>query len=95
MKRPTKPKVNNGPANPRHRAEAKVKAEKFIADCEASLIQLVEQESRKPKASWPEIYQIFDDKIEQLQHTYPTHRGKIIIAAKNVRKALDKVINGL
>jgi hypothetical protein len=69
-----------------------VKAEKFIKDCEASLVRLLDQESNKPGISWADVYLIFDNKIQQLLNTYKDHRGKILIASANVRKALDLVI---
>lgn len=93
MKRNTIKKVNKGPSNPASREDRKEKAHKFIADCEASLIRLIDQEAKVPGRTWPQLYQILDDKVDQLLHTYKDHRGKIIIASSNVRKALHLILD--
>jgi 3-dehydroquinate dehydratase len=91
MKRPTKQKVNNGPATPRNRAEKKKKAQEFITECEKSLIRLIEQKSREKGCKWTDLELELRHRFTLLKKSYPNHKGKVAIAVHNVEEALKVV----
>jgi|GEM_PF-4938604 len=77
-----------------NRAEKREKSAKFIADCEQSLIRILDQEAQRPGVTWAELYEVFDNKVKQLltNKLYKDRKGHIIVASNNVRKALFRVI---
>ena len=91
MKRPTKTKVNKGPENPHSRKDRAEKTQKFISDCEASLIRLIDQKSRETRVTWCDLFSELQERFTLLRRTYPNHKGKVIIAIHNVEEALKKV----
>lgn len=91
MKRPTKVKVNNGPVNPHSRKERAEKAQKFITDCENSLIRLIEQRSIEKGVTWMDLFNELQERFTLLRRTYPDHKGKVGIAVHNVEAALKMV----
>ncbi len=95
MKRNVVRKPNQGSSNPRNRVEKKADAEKFIEDCVSSLIRMLDQESKKPATTWPDLYNLLEYKTNQLlaNKLYQNRRGHILIASTQVRKALDKVVS--
>lgn len=95
MKRTIKRKVNVGPPKPTNRAAKKEEAEKFINDCEQALIRLIDQESKRPNVTWPDLNDVFENKVIQLLKNpiYKDRKGHIVVASNNVRKALYKLIN--
>jgi hypothetical protein len=88
MKRPTKHKINDGPATPRNRAEKKKKAQEFIADCEKSLIRLIVQKSREKECRWIDLEQELHHRSALLRKSYPNYKGRVSIAVRNVEQAL-------
>lgn len=95
MKRPSRTKVNKGPVHPRNRKERAEKAEKFIQDCEQSLIRLIDQRSREEGVTWTALELELRERFALLRHTYPDHKGKIAIAVSNVEKALRLVVSDI
>ena len=78
----------------KNRATRKAETDKFITDCEQSLIRLIKQEASMIESTWPKVYEAFNKKAEQLltNPIYKDRKGYIILAINNVRDALHKRI---
>jgi hypothetical protein len=91
MKRPSKHKLNVGPKNLRNRKEKTAKAQEFIAQCEQSLIRLIEQKALQGAVTWLDLEKELRERFYLLRETYPDHKGKVAVAVHNVELALSKV----
>ncbi|MFA5085699.1 MAG: hypothetical protein WC482_04980 [Candidatus Omnitrophota bacterium] len=91
MKRTTKPKPNKGPVNPRNRKEKKELSLKIIETCEKAIMDRIIDTTNKPDTTWEDVDKAYDSAVEAQKSIHPDHKGLVLIAAANVRKAYFKV----
>jgi len=92
MKRLKKP--NTGPVHPRNRAKIKEDKKKFTEDCEQHLVRVLAGES-KGVALLTQFFLLakVDERVELLKRTYPNRVAAILLAAQNVKKAIEKLVH--
>lgn len=77
----------------RDRKAIKEKKQKFIEDCEQSLIRILDISAKDGSVlTYPELEAILNERSVLLKRTYPQYSGAVIMAVNNVRIALHKVI---
>lgn len=91
MKRTTKQKPNNGPANPRNRKEKKEIANKILEVCESAIMSFILNAVNKPNSTWADVDEAYEKGVQAQKEIHPDHKGIVLLAASNVQKAYLKV----